>query len=126
MSILKRAIQLITPSSTTSEDAQKDLIRLEAKIGGSLFGPVPKGHRRDFFCLDEHTWIWYESTTNPETKETSALTTRYEIRGDQIIKIQDGQPRRYTSPEETRNLVIAMKQYYEIIHERIYAPILAS
>ncbi len=29
-----------------------DLIRHEAKIGGTIFGPVPKGHRREFFCLD--------------------------------------------------------------------------
>ena len=41
-------------------DAERNLIRYEAKVGGDLFGPIPAGHRRDFFCLDEHTWIWHE------------------------------------------------------------------
>ena len=38
----------------------RNLIRHEAKIGGQLFGPVPKDGRREFFCLDRHTWVWHE------------------------------------------------------------------
>ncbi len=126
MSILRRAINLIIPSQATSNNPQKDLIRMESKIGGTLFGPVPKDHRREFFCLDEHTWVWYESTIDPSTGKTTTLTTRYEIRGNRIIKAQDGQPYHYTSLEETRNLVAAMTQYYELIQQRIYAPVLSS
>ncbi len=37
---------------------ERDLLRHEAKIGGELFGPLPQGGRREFFCLDEYTWIW--------------------------------------------------------------------
>lgn len=126
MSILKKVIQLISPSATNKIVTEKDLIRMESKIGGTLFGPVPEGHRREFFCLDEHTWIWYESTTNPKTGEVTTLTTRYEIRGDRIIKAQDGQPYRYASPQETQNLVNAMTQYYNLVQQQIYAPALAS
>ncbi len=33
---------------------QHQLLLQEAKLGGTLFGDVPAGHRREFFCLDEH------------------------------------------------------------------------
>ena len=39
---------------------ERDLIRLESEIGAQLFGPLPKGRRREFFCLDASTWIWHE------------------------------------------------------------------
>ena len=38
----------------------RNLIRHEAKIGGILFGLVPEGGRREFFCLDARTWVWHE------------------------------------------------------------------
>lgn len=120
MSILRKAISLIVPT-TKKELTEKDLIRMESEIGGTLFGPVSAGNRREFFCLDEHTWIWNESTVDSKTGKTSTFTTSYEIRGDQIVKTQDGQPQRYTSLEESRNLVTAMTQYYELIQRRIYA-----
>jgi len=126
MSILSKAIRLIIPATEKKISTMKDLIRVESKIGGTLFGPVPKGRRREFFCLDEHTWVWYESTNDPATGKTNTMTTRYEIRGEHIIKAQDGQPYRYTSLEESRNLVNAMTQYYELIYQRIYEPVLAS
>lgn len=121
MSILSRAIKLITTNSSKHTITEKDLVRMESKIGDTLFGPVPKGHRREFFCLDEHTWIWYESSTDSATGKTSSLTTRYEIRGNRIVKVQEGQPDSYTSLEESRNLVIAMKRYRELTKRHIYA-----
>ncbi len=121
MSILRKAISKITPASNNTTLTERDLINAESKLGGTLFGPVPKGHRREFFCLDEHTWVWYESITNPETNKTTTLTTRYEIRGNKILKIQDGQPHRYTTLEETKNLTTAISQYYELIKRYIYA-----
>lgn len=121
MSILRRAIKLIAISPSKHALTEKDLVRMESKIGAKLFGPILPGHKREFFCLDAHTWVWYESATNPATGETSAITTRYEIRGDRIVKIQDGQPNTYTSLEESRNLVAAMKQYRKLTEQYIYA-----
>ena len=122
MSILRKAISKITLATGSSALSERDLIDAESKLGGTLFGRVPKGNRREFFCLDEHTWVWNESTLHPETNETAILTTRYEIRGDKIIKTQDGQPSRHTSPEETQNLTVAISKYYELIQRHIYAP----
>ena len=56
----------LLPKIVPRDDAQRsatidrELIRREAAIGGTLFGSLPKGGQRQFFCLDEHSWIWYE------------------------------------------------------------------
>jgi hypothetical protein len=92
----------------------RELIRREAKIGGQLFGPIPAGHRREFFCLDEHTWIWFEEWTN-NTGQRQSRTTRYNVRPKGIIKNQDGQPSRYISLEEARNLYQAIELYKQRI-----------
>lgn len=121
MSILRKAIGKIIPAGGGVIRTDRELIRAEARIGGTLFGPIPKGHRRDFFCLDEHTWVWYESVVDPINGKTSAITTRYEVRGDKIIKIQDGQPYRYASLDEVRNLAHATNQYVSEIQRQIYS-----
>ena len=122
MSILGRIISKISFSGTQSAiPSERELIRKEARIGGQLFGNVPKGRRRDFFCLDNHTWIWYEQWTDPMTKKVSSLTTRYEVRGDKIIKMQDGQPYKFVSMQEAKDLLAAAKLYYSRISNEIYA-----
>jgi|GEM_PF-422936 len=98
----------------------RELIRLESEIGSKLFGPVAKGHRREFFCLDEHTWIWHEEWTNAKTRQKMMITTRYEIRGDSIVKVQDTQPYQRVEGEELKNLVFAMQLYYEQVARSIY------
>lgn len=122
MSILRKAIRKIVPSvSQNAIPTDRELIRAESQIGGKLFGPIPKGHRREFFCLDEHTWVWYESVVDPITGKVISLTTRYEVRGDRIIKIQDGQPHKYASFEEVQNLATATKQYVDTVRKQIYS-----
>jgi hypothetical protein len=91
----------------------RNLIRQEAKIGGQLFGPVPAGHRREFFCLDEHTWVWYEEWTSNGQRQS--MTTRYDVRPKGVIKNQEGRPSQYISLEEARNLKQAVKLYKERI-----------
>ncbi len=92
----------------------RNLIRREAKIGGQLFGPIPKGHRREFFCLDERTWIWYEEWTDT-TGQRQAKTTRYDVRPNGVVKIQDGHPSQYVPLEEARNLYQAVELYKQRI-----------
>jgi len=121
MSILGNIVGKVIPTSArNSLPSTRDLIKMESKLGGQLFGPIPEGHRREFFCLDEHTWVWYESSINPATGQGATLATRYEIRGDKIVKMQDGQPYRYASLSEARNLLKASKQYYSLVATRIY------
>lgn len=91
-------------------DLERSLIRREAAIGGQLFGPVPKGHKRSFFCLDEHTWIWHEEWTVKGQRK--AVTTRYDVRPDGVIKSQDGvASNQLVVGNEARNLYNAVMLY---------------
>jgi hypothetical protein len=89
---------------------QRELIRQEAVEGSKLFGPIPKGHHRQFFCLDSHSWIWYE-----EWKDTAGqhqqVTTRYEVRPDGVLKTQNGSAYQRLSEQEAVNFYKAAKLY---------------
>ena len=91
---------------------QRALIHHEAKIGSQLFGPIPAGHRREFFCLDEHTWVWHEEWTD-ETGKRRVVTTRYDIRPDKVLKSQGLMSYQALSPDEERNFYQAVRVYGE-------------
>ena len=88
----------------------RDLIRREAAIGGRLFGEIPRGGRREFFCLDEHTWVWHEEWKDMKGNH-HAITTRYDVRPNGIFKAQDGQPYQPLSREEVSRLCKAVYLY---------------
>jgi hypothetical protein len=97
----------------------RNLIRHEAKIGGQLFGPVPKGHRREFFCLDEHSWVWHEEWLDANGA-TQSLTTRYDVRPDGIFKVQNGQYQP-VNKAETKRLIEAARIYRQRVNNELYA-----
>jgi len=78
---------------TGQDDEQKQigyyrqLMRREAEMGGHVFGPVPEGRRREFFCLDKNTWIWHEEWTDTNGNRQSK-TTRYDVRPTGILKLK--------------------------------------
>lgn len=98
----------------------RELIRKEAEIGGALFGPVKRGSRREFFCLDDKTWIWHEEWTDDQG-QLRVVTTRYDIRPNGILKAQDGQPYRYIDREEARRLYKAARMYNHLVNTKLYA-----
>lgn len=125
--VLKKALHLIVGAPlgskagrSLSKLSERELIRLESEIGRELFGPVPAGHRREFFCLDEQTWIWHEEWTDPRTKLLRQITTRYEVHPNGILKVQDGQQYRFIDGEELHNLGVATALYRERVLRRIY------
>ena len=89
---------------------KKALIHFEARIGGQLFGPLPKNHRREFFCLDEYTWVWHEEWFDEKGKH-QAVTTRYDVRPSGIVKSQGAASYQALSPEELRNFKQAVRAY---------------
>lgn len=97
-------------SSHQQAEAHRNLIRREAKIGGELFGPIPEGHQREFFCLDEHTWVWHEGWFDAQGKQQS-VTTRYEVRPTGVLKIQNNRGYQSLSYEEAVNLYRAVDLY---------------
>jgi hypothetical protein len=99
-------------------DLYRNLIRHEAKIGGQLFGAVPKNRRREFFCLDEHTWVWHEEWTD-NTGQQRVQTTRYDIRPTGFFKAQGGQYKPLNE-SETLRLYDAMNVYNTRVNREIY------
>jgi hypothetical protein len=99
-------------------EAERKLIDYEAKLTQELFGPVPKGHNRKFFCLDVHVWVWHEQWKDNQNKDHNVLT-RYVLRKDGgIIKSQNNSSYRVLDQTETINLIQAIKQYIQIIQDR--------
>ena len=98
----------------------KNLMRHEARIGGTVFGPIPKGRRREFFCLDEHTWVWHEEWTDTTGKH-NVMTTRYDVRPDSILKSQNGSHYQPVNIEEAERLAEAAKLYRQKVKQEIYS-----
>lgn len=99
---------------------ERELIQRESNIGRELFGPVPTGGRREFFCLDEKTCMWYEEYKDGNG-QTVSHTTRYEIQGDKILKAQEGARYSYLEGTELQNLLTAINLYYERVMRNVYS-----
>lgn len=108
------------PTSSREESLYTNLLRSEAKIGGSLFGPVPEGGKREFFCLDKHTWIWHEEWID-ENGSHRMKTTRYDVRPDGVLKAQDGQHYQKVTKPEAERLLQAARLYRDRVHTDLYA-----
>jgi hypothetical protein len=132
-SLFKKAIQLITGDSNDiaaslrvpkthefRKYSERELIQLESEIGAKLFGPLPAGGRREFFCLDENTWIWYEEGVSPQTGRLETSTTRYEIHDNGILKVQEGSRYLFIEGAELENFLKATRLYYEQVAREIY------
>lgn len=102
----------------------RNALRDAAKLGGGVFGPIPHGTRREFFCLDEHTWVWHEEWTDTAGKY-HVRTTRYDVRPHGIFKAQDGQPYRPVSEEEAVRLQAAAHEYQRRVHAK-FDPLIAA
>jgi hypothetical protein len=95
-------------------DAYRAVMQYEARLGGELFGPIPKGNRREFFCLDERTWVWHEEYTD-ENGQRQIITTRYDVRPGGILKSQGTNSYVGLSNSEERHFRQAVRLYHEKI-----------
>jgi len=121
--IFKKAMSLIIGNAAKTERplrglTERQLIQLESDIGRNIFGPIPEGRRREFFCLDDSTWVWHEEWV--ENKQSHSTTTRYEVHQNGILKVMDGSNYRFIDGEELRNLALATKMYYERVSRELY------
>jgi hypothetical protein len=124
--MLKKLLSVLLTKDESAARAQayREAIHEAAKLGGTLFGPVAKGNRREFFCLDEHTWVWHEEWTDANGMR-QVRTTRYDARPQGVYKAQDGQPYQPVGFEEARRLVYAVDRYNELIDAEL-APYLQT
>lgn len=98
---------------------KRELIQMESEIGGKLFGPVPRGHRREFFNLDPSTWIWHEEWADRTGKRRTS-TTRYEVHENGVLKAQEGARYNFIEGQEFDNFIIATQLYYEQVARDVY------
>lgn len=119
--MLRKVLQVAGLHSEEERKANlmRRLMRREAQIGGELFGPVSKGGSRQFFCLDEKTWIWHEQWQDKSGKP-QFRTTRYEVRPAGIVKAQDGQPYQIVNEREAIRLAEAVKVYEKRVIGELY------
>ncbi len=122
--MIQKILQVITGSNAEQRKAElyRNLIRHEAQIGGKLFGPVPNGGKREFFCLDRRTWVWHEEWTD-ENGQHRSKTTRYDVRPNGILKAQDGSSYQRVSDEEARHLKDAAVLYEKKVKSELYSRI---
>ena len=116
---------LVSGQNTENRHAElyRNLIRHEARIGGNVFGAVPAGHKREFFCLDEHTWVWHEEWRD-ESGQQHVRTTRYDVRPDGLLKSQNGHYQR-VNPQETTRFKQAVRLYINRVNSEMYGGLVA-
>jgi len=130
-SLFQKAVQLITGDPAQEmlsvpktrrplkKMTERQLLQLESQIGAKIFGPVAPGHRREFFCLDENTWIWHEEWKDKKGVQQQT-TVRYEVHEKGILKVKEGPRYDYIEGEELDNLVLATRLYYEQVARGVY------
>lgn len=115
-----KVFQTTSKSERLKDARRKELIKQESEIGATLFGPIPPGHTREFFCLDERTWIYQETWNETLDGDRRSQMIRYEIRDSGIIKSIDGAEYHNVGQEEAENLAKAAILYYQYISQRVY------
>jgi hypothetical protein len=124
--MIKKLLSTVAKQKREQREREQynNLIRQEAKIGGRLFGPAPAGVRREFFCLDEHTWVWHEEYTD-RSGVLQIKTTRYDVRPNGILKSENGQYRPL-SEQEAQHLREAAILYEQKVKNEFYEPLMGS
>ena len=110
MAWLRRSLNAAQKSEQRQAQFQRALLRYEGRIGGQLFGQVAEGSRREFFCLDEHTWVWHEEWID-EQKRHRVMTTRYDVRPSGILKSQGVNQYSPLTIDEERHFRQAVRLY---------------
>ena len=96
-----------------------ELINAESELGRTLFGPVPLGHRREFFASRPNVWIWHESFVNQLGKREE-ITIRYEVRPTGVYKKPVGGAYEKIEGEELANFRRAARGYLELVKTKLY------
>ena len=118
--ISRRAARLTRKSARTHNGFTYDeLVNAEAKLGRTLFGPVPEGYQREFFESRPNVWIWYEKFVNPAGL-MQEMTIRYEVRPTGVYKKPLGGGYEKLEGAELDNFRRAARGYLELVKTKLY------
>lgn len=107
-------------SEYTNRLSYADLVSAESEIGRTLFGPIPEGHRREFFEQRKNVWVWYEQWTDQSGKEQE-VTVRYEVRPNGVYKKYAGAGYQMIKGDELQNFCRAVKLYFQLVCQKLYS-----
>lgn len=99
--------------------SRAELINAESSLGRTLFGPIPAGHRREFFHDRANIWIWHEGWTEPN-REPHQMTIRYEVRPTGIFKKLSAGSYVALEGNELENFRRAAHAYLYLIKRNLY------
>lgn len=102
-----------------SSRVRRDLIRQEAMIGRHVFGPIPEGHKRDFFRVDKGIWVWQETWVD-DNRQKQHRHTKYVVRNNDIVKSVNSGSYVRLSIEEAKNLESAVHEYVKRVGKEVY------
>ncbi len=107
----------------TSEAQQQQLTRQEITAAQGIFGPIKEGTVRDFFCVDQHTWVWYEEWTEANGQR-KRMTTRFDVRGGTVVKSQNGGEYSQLVGRELQNFNASAVAYVGKVKKSMYEQLL--
>lgn len=96
-----------------------DLINAESRLGSTIFGPIPSGHRREFFHDQQNIWIWHEAWTD-ESNHSRQMTVRYEVRPSGVYKKLSAGKYVRLEGGELENFRRATHVYLYMIKQKLY------
>lgn len=111
-------MQLSSIAKAKKDKLHRSILEKEAEIGGRLFGEVLPGNKRNFFCLDRHTWVWHEEWFD-NSNQKQILTTYYHVRPNVILKSYGDQNYKPLEQKELNNFLKATQLYLDIVPNEI-------
>ncbi len=102
---------LVSGSFKKRLSLERQIIRYESDLNKDIFGPIPKGHKRDFFCIDKNTWIWHEQFKDRNNQKHTVMTKYLVRKSGGIIKSQNGSAYKLVEKKEALNLLNAIILY---------------
>lgn len=100
--------------------SRAQLINAESRLGSQIFGPIPEGHRREFFHDRQNIWIWHEAWTD-ENAHARQLTVRYEVRKTGVYKKVAAGAYFKLEGAELNNFRNAANTYLRVVKKWLYS-----
>lgn len=100
--------------------SRDDLINAESRLGSTIFGQIPAGHRREFFHDKNNVWIWHEDWLDHEDN-LHQMTVRYEVRPSGVYKKISAGKYIQLMGAELENFCQATHVYLYLIKQKLYA-----
>lgn len=119
LAVREAPISTAQVKAAATKPTRADLINAESRLGSRIFGPVPAGHRREFFHDRANIWIWHEDWSD-RAGHARQLTIRYEVRPSGVFKKLSAGKYFQLEGDELENFRKATHAYLRVIKQHLY------